>query len=153
MGKIDIAPLPERSGTGYPKPYDEPCRTRRWKQLALAGGLTQYGVNLVTLRPGEWSSQRHWHSREDEFVWIVSGELVLVTEAGEETVGPGAAAAFPAGKADGHHLVNRSSAEAVFLAIGTNFEDDRCHYPDIDLMLEPDGKGDFRFTRKSGEPY
>lgn len=150
---IDPAGLPERVGSGYPSPHEELCRGRRKRSLGDAGGLTQYGVNLVTLSPGAWSAQRHWHSAEDEFVWIVSGELVLVTDAGEETLQPGMAAAFPAGLEDGHHLVNRSTSDAVYLEVGSRDATDHCHYPDIDLHLEPDGHGDWRFTRKSGEPY
>jgi len=153
MTSIDPKGVPSRVGTGYPPPLDANCRRRSKRALGDAGGLTQYGVNLVTLPAGEWSAQRHWHSHEDEFVWIVSGELVLVTDAGEGVLGPGMAAAFPAGRADGHHLVNRSQADAVYLEVGSRRTEDHCHYPDVDLHLEPDGKGDWRFTRKSGEPY
>lgn len=150
---IDPATVRERVGNGYPSPYNEHCEGRRKRALGDAGGLTQYGVNLVTLGPGEWSAQRHWHSHEDEFAWIVSGELVLVTDAGEETLGPGMAAAFPAGCQDGHHLVNRSRADAIYLEVGSRSAMDHCNYPDIDLHLEPDGQGDFRFIHKDGRPY
>ncbi len=150
---IDPSKLTERVGNGYPAPYDQNCDRRRKRILGDVGGLTQYGVNLVTLPAGQMSAQRHWHSCEDEFVWIVSGELVLVTDAGEEVLGPGMAAAFPAGKADGHHLVNRSGADAVFLEVGSRSDSDHCNYPDIDLHLEPDGAGDHRFVRKDGTAY
>jgi len=150
---IDPARLPVRTGSGYPAPLDRPCSERHKRALGDAGGLGQYGVNLVTLPPGVWSAQRHWHSHEDEFVWIVSGELVLVTDAGEEMLTAGMAAAFPAGREDGHHLVNRSASDAVYLEVGSRHAADHCHYPDVDLHLEPDGRGEFRFTSKSGEPY
>jgi uncharacterized cupin superfamily protein len=150
---IDPKLLPERVGNGYPAPFHADCKDRRKRALGDAGGLSQYGVNLVTLPAGQWSAQRHWHSHEDEFVWIVSGELVLVTDAGEEVLGAGMAAAFPAGKADGHHLVNRSGKDAVYLEVGSRNAADHCHYPDIDLHLEPDGAGDVRFTHKDGKPW
>jgi len=150
---IDPKLLPERVGNGYPAPFQSSCEGRRKRALGDAGGLSQYGVNLVTLPPGQWSAQRHWHSHEDEFVWIVSGELVLVTDAGEEVLRPGMAAAFPAGKDDGHHLVNRSAMEAVYLEVGSRSAVDHCNYPDIDLHLEPDGAGDFRFTHKDGKSW
>jgi len=153
MTIIDPAGLPRREGSGYPAPYENPCVDRSKVALGDAGGLTQYGVNLVTLRPGAWSAQRHWHSHEDEFVWIVSGELVLVSDAGETVLTAGMAATSKAGVADGHHLVNRSDADAVYLEVGTRDPADVCSYPDVDLHLEPDGAGGHRFVTKSGEPY
>lgn len=153
MPKIDPADVAERVGNGYPDPYDENCDGRRKKALGDAGGLGQYGVNLVTLPPGQMSAQRHWHTQEDEFVWVLSGELVLVTDGGEEPLGPGMAAAFPAGESDGHHLINRGATDAVFLEVGSRREQDACYYPDIDLHLEPDGQGGHRFVHKDGTPY
>ena len=151
---IDPATLPVREGSGYPEPYDAECRGKRKTALGDPGGLTQYGVNLVTLPPGGWSSQRHWHSHEDEFVWVVSGRLILVSDAGEMPLTPGMAAAFRAGAADGHHLVNRSGADATYLEVGSRrTAEDTCHYPDIDLHLAPDGTKSRRFLHKSGEPY
>ncbi len=150
---INPADLPVRKGSGYPSPFEEPCMARAKVALGDAGGLTQYGVNLVTLQPGAWSAQRHWHSHEDEFVWIVSGELVLVSEAGETVLKPGMAATSRAGAADGHHLVNRSSSDAVYLEVGSRDPADVCSYPDIDLHLEPDGKDGHRFVTKSGTVY
>ncbi len=150
---IDPATLPVREGSGYPSPYEADCVARSKVALGDAGGLTQYGVNLVTLQPGAWSAQRHWHSHEDEFVWVVSGELVLVGESGETVLTPGMAATSKAGTADGHHLVNRSAADAVYLEVGTRDPRDVCSYPDIDLHLEPDGEGAHRFVHKSGERY
>ncbi len=150
---IDPAELAVRKGSGYPSPYEQPCAERSKVALGDAGGLAQYGVNLVTLHPGAWSAQRHWHSHEDELVWVVSGELVLVSDAGETVLAAGMAAAFPAGAEDGHHLVNRTDEDAVYLEIGGRDPDDICSYPDIDLHLAPDGQGGHRFYRKSGEAY
>ena len=151
MPKIDIDAAPTRFGTGYPPPYDAPCLERkRWK-LGDAAGLTQFGVNLQRLAPGVWSSQRHWHTAEDEFVWVVAGEVVLVTEAGEQTLRAGDCAGFAAGAADGHCLQNRSGAEAVILEVGSRRPDeDGCDYPDIDLMLKP---GETGYSHKDGTPY
>ena len=150
MPKIDIAVAPERKGSGYPAPFHEPCMNRTRKQLGDAGGLTQFGVNLLTLAPGAWSSQRHWHSSEDEFVYVLSGEVVLVTDQGEELLRAGDCAAFPKNDANGHQLVNKSKAVALCLEIGTRTRDDVCLYPDIDLKI--DAK-DNVFTHKNGTPY
>jgi uncharacterized cupin superfamily protein len=115
---LDPMTVAERKGSGYPKPYNEPCMARSKRALGDAAGLVSIGVNLVRLEPGAWSSQRHWHSRDDEFVYVLEGELALVTEAGEQTLTPGMAAGFPAGKADGHHLINRGRKTAVYLEVG-----------------------------------
>src|SRR3979409_1384594 len=119
MPKIDIDSAPTRFGAGYPPPYDEPCKARRRWQLGDAAGLTQFGVNLLRLPPGAWSSQRHWHSGEDEFVYIVSGEGMLVTDAGEEVLRAGDCAGFKANDGDGHQLQNRSGQDAIVLEIGS----------------------------------
>ena len=148
MPKIDLAMAPVRTGTRYPAPHDAPCRDRRRLQLGDAGGLTQFGVNLLTLKPGVWSSQRHWHLKEDEFVYIVSGEVVLITDAGEEVLRAGDCAGFPANDANGHHLVNRSDADATLLEVGTRSNGDSGVYPDIDMLFGPRG-----FTRKDGSSY
>ena len=150
MPKIDIETAPTRFGTGYPAPYDEPCRQRRRWQLGDAAGLTQFGVNLLRLAPGCWSAQRHWHSHEDEFVWVLEGELVLVTDAGEEVLRAGDCAAFKRGEADGHHLVNRSAHPAKVLEIGNSDPNDRCVYSDIDMVAEP---GDPGYRHRDGTPY
>ena len=150
MPKIDIAAVPERQGSGYPAPFHEPCMNRVRKALGDAGGLTQFGVNLLTLSPGAWSSQRHWHSAEDEFVYVLSGEVMLITDEGEAALHPGDCAAFPKNDRNGHQLVNRSNAVALCLEIGSRAKDDVCLYPDIDLMI--DAKDDV-FTRKDGTPY
>ena len=149
MPKIDASNVPERRGSGYPAPYAEAARGRIKQALGDAGGLSDFGVNLTRLPPGGWSSQRHWHTREDEFVYVLSGELVLVTDVGEQPLRAGECAAFPKAVADGHHLINRGSETAVYLEIGTRSADDACHYPDIDLYVE----GDHGFVHKGGTPY
>jgi uncharacterized cupin superfamily protein len=118
MPKIDIAAAPTKHGTGYPPPHDAPCLDRKRWRLGDAAGLTQFGVNLQRLAPGVWSSQRHWHTAEDEFVYVLEGEVVLVTEAGEQLLRAGDCAGFPAGEANGHHLQNRGDREAVLLEVG-----------------------------------
>ena len=148
MKKIDIATAPTRFGTGYPPPHDEPCRARKRWQLGEAAGLTQFGVNLLKLPPGAWSSQRHWHSHEDEFVYVLDGEVVLVTDAGEEVLRAGDSAGFKAGVKDGHCLQNRSDREATVLEVGSRDERDSGEYPDIDMIFTPDG-----FAHKNGTPY
>jgi uncharacterized cupin superfamily protein len=152
MRKIDPATAPKGQGTRYPAPYDEPCKARTWLRLGDAAGLSQFGVNLVALPPGVWSSQRHWHEKEDEFVYVLEGELVLVTDAGEETMRAGDCVGFKAGVHDGHHLQNRSDKPARFLAIGTRDEADWGEYSDIDMKFMPDrygGRGGY--TKKNGE--
>ena len=151
MPKIDIAAAPTRFGTGYPAPYDAPCRERkRWK-LGDAAGLTQFGVNLMRLPPGQWTSQRHWHTAEDEFVWVLEGEGVLVTNEGEQVLKAGDCAGFPAGEPNGHHIQNRSDRELVLLEVGSRRPaQDGCDYPDIDLVLD-EGSSDYR--RRDGSAY
>jgi uncharacterized cupin superfamily protein len=149
MPKIDIAKVFVRKGSGYPAPYNEPVAERLKQGVGDAGGLTDFGVNLTRLPPGAWSAQRHWHSHEDEFVFIVSGELVLVTDDGEDILRAGDCAAFPKAVANGHKLENRTAETATYLEIGTRAQDDACSYPDVDMHLDR-GKG---FTRKDGAPY
>jgi uncharacterized cupin superfamily protein len=154
MPKIDLASAPQGSGTRYPAPYDEPCKRRSWHRLGDAAGLTQFGVNLVRLEPGVWSSQRHWHSHEDEFVYVVDGEVVMVTDAGEETLRRGDSAGFKAGDRDGHHFQNRSGATVTLLVVGSRVDADHGEYPDIDLVfkaLRYSGGGGF--SHKDGTPY
>lgn len=136
----------------YPRPFNEPCRGREWRQLGDIVGLTQFGVNLVTLAPGAWSSQRHWHLNEDEFVYILEGEVVLVTDAGEQVLMPGMAAGFPCGARDGHHLINRSDRPIVFLEVGTRALTDEGDYPDIDMKFVARDQI-WRGYRKDGTPY
>ena len=149
---LDPADLPERTGSSYPAAFQAPVAERRKRVLGDALGLTQFGVNLVVLEPGAWSAQRHWHSAEDEFVYVVEGELALVTDQGERSLSAGMIAGFPAGRADGHHLVNRGDQPASYLEIGTRVPGDRVVYPDIDLFLEPRPGGRV-FTNWQGEDY
>ncbi len=137
MPKLDLSAIPVLRGTSYPPPHDGPVKARSSLELAAAAGLTQFGANLITLPPGTWSSQRHWHSDEDEFVYLVAGEAVLVTDSGRQTLGAGDCAAFKAGDRDGHHLINESDAEVVFLAVGGRSDQDVCTYSDIDMRLRP----------------
>jgi uncharacterized cupin superfamily protein len=149
--KIDINAAPTLKGSRYPSPYDQPCAERVRQVLGDAANLTQFGVNLLRLAPGSWSSQRHWHTDEDEFVFVVEGEVVLVTDAGEELLRRGDCAGFKAGEPDGHHLQNRSDREAVLLELGARRpENDQVFYSDIDLQLL---KGRAGYARKNGEPY
>ncbi len=149
---LDPAEVAVRRGSSYPEAFREPCRTRTKRVLGDALGLNNFGVNLVTLPPGAWSAQRHWHSHEDEFVYVVEGELTLITEDGEQALTPGRVAGFPAGTADGHHLVNKGATPATYLEIGDRNAEDVCTYPDIDLHLAPIPDGHV-FTNKKGEPY
>ena len=149
---LDPTLLPERRGSGYPEPFRTAVADRAKRALGDPFGLTQFGVNLVHLPPGCWSSQRHWHSHEDEFVMVVEGELVLVTDTGEQTMRPGMVAGFPAGRADGHHLINRSDQPATYLEIGSRSDADEVVYSDIDMELRLRG-GDHVFVRRNGEPY
>jgi uncharacterized cupin superfamily protein len=148
--KIDVGTAPRVEGSDYPPPYDLPCRERVRHALGEAAGLSQFGVNLQQLPPGGWSSQRHWHTAEDEFVWVVEGEVVLVTETGEEVLRVGDCAGFKAGVADGHHLQNRSNRPALILEIGSRRpEKDVVDYPDIDLRWSAATGA----AHKDGRPY
>jgi len=149
---IDPEKVPGREGSSYPGTFAEIAEGRIKRALGDALGLENFGVNLVALPPGCWSSQRHWHSQEDEFVYVLSGELTLVTEAGEQRLGPGQVAGFPAGVADGHHLINNGPETATYLEVGDRRADDEVVYPDVDLRLAPGPLGKV-FTRKSGDPY
>jgi uncharacterized cupin superfamily protein len=151
MPKIDRDAAPTRFGTGYPEPYAAPCAQRAKWRLGDAAGLTQFGVNLLRLPPGQWSAQRHWHHHEDEFVYVLEGEVVLVTDAGEETLTAGDCAGFKAGEADGHCLQNRTEQEAVLLEVGMRHAGgDSVDYPDIDLLLRP---GEKAWRRRDGTAY
>jgi uncharacterized cupin superfamily protein len=150
-GKIDVTAAESVAGSRYPAPYDRPCAERLRRRLGDVVGLTQFGVNLLRLPPGCWSSQRHWHTVEDEFVFVVAGEVVLVTDAGEEVLHSGDCAGFKAGVADGHHLQNRTDRDAVVLEIGTRHPaDDEAFYSDIDLHAL---KGCAGYAHRNGELY
>jgi uncharacterized cupin superfamily protein len=150
MKKIDLAEVPVGTGSNYPPPFDRPCAAQTYRRLARHAGLTLFGVNLTVIDPGGWSSQRHWHSHEDEFIWVVEGELTLVTDAGQELLRAGDCAAFRRGDPDGHHLVNKSSQPATVLEIGNSDPQDRCVYPDIDMVAEPGLDG---YSHRDGAPY
>jgi uncharacterized cupin superfamily protein len=146
--KIDPANAPVQKGSGYPAPFDKPVAARLRHKLGDAGGLTDFGVNMMLLPPGVWSSQRHWHSHEDELVYILEGEVVLVEDSGETVLRAGDCAAFRKGSANGHHLINRSTSVAKLLEIGSRSEQDACSYSDIDLHADDDG-----YRHKDGTPY
>jgi uncharacterized cupin superfamily protein len=154
MPKIDIAKVPVETKTTYPAPYDQPCRARETQRLGQAAGLTQFGVNLVRLAPGSWSTQRHWHAREDEFVQVLDGDVVLVTDQGEQIMHAGDSAGFKAGERNGHHLQNRSTGTVTLLVVGARDDEDWGEYSDIDMMFKPgrySGRGGY--THKDGTPY
>jgi uncharacterized cupin superfamily protein len=152
MPKIDIAKLPTDARTNYPAPFDRAVLSRERKRLGNAAGLGQFGVNLTTLKPGAASALRHWHQKEDELVYMLEGEVVLIEDDGETVLRPGDAAGFKADNPNGHHLVNRTNREARYLEIGTRSKHDRVEYPDVDMLMIRDDKG-ARYTHKNGEPY
>jgi len=150
MPKIDTATVPAQQGSGYPPPYDVPCAARTRRRLGEAGGLRDFGVNLMTLPPGGWSSQRHWHSHEDEFVYVLEGELTLIDDHGETLVRAGDCAAFPKATRNGHHFINRSDALAVYLEVGSRHPLDVTTCVDVDMLSS---NTDGRFVHKDGSPY
>ena len=149
MPKIDLDAIPQTNRTGYPEPYNQAVAGRWYRRLAPIAGLTEMGASHVILKPGAWSSQRHWHAEEDELLVMLSGEAVLVEGGGETLLRAGDIAAWPKGVADGHCLQNRTDTDCCFVAISAgDSENDRGDYPDIDMKFEPGG-----FTRKDGTPY
>ena len=150
MPKVDIATVPKRQGTGYPPQFNAMSKDRIRQRLGDAGGLKDFGINLMHLPPGNWSAQRHWHSHEDEFVYVLEGELTLVEDGGETTLHAGDCAAFPKNTGNGHHLINRSNAIAVYLEAGSRQPEDVTVCSDIDMM-STNAAG--RFTHKDGTPY
>jgi uncharacterized cupin superfamily protein len=152
MPKIDIDKLSVDVRTGYPPPYDRVVAGRQRKRLGSAAGLDQFGVNLTMLPPGAASALRHWHEQEDEFVFVVEGELMLVENEGETLLKAGEAAGFKANSKNGHQLVNRSDHPALYLEVGTRAKRERVEYPDADLLVVRDSSG-LHYTRKNGDPY
>src|ERR1700728_2910869 len=132
MPKIDIAKLPVETRSTYPEPFKRAVEGRSRKRLGNAASLDQFGVNLTTLKPGAASALRHWHEMEDEFVYMLEGELVLIEDGGETVLRAGDAAGFKANSGDGHCLVNKSNINAVYLEIGTRSKYERVDYPDVD---------------------
>lgn len=144
--------LAARTSTIYPPPFDKVTAGRTKRALGTPFGLTQFGVNLVHLAPGAATALRHWHRREDEFIYVLDGEVTLVTDEGESPLEPGMIAGFPAGVPNGHCLVNRGTREAVLLEVGTRSAEETACYPDHDLVMERSG-GSAQFTRSDGTPY
>ncbi|MCW2307080.1 cupin domain-containing protein [Rhodobium gokarnense] len=152
MPKVDIEAMEWQGGSSYPSPYRERVAGRVRKRLGDAGGLSQFGANLTRLDPGAMSALRHWHQVEDEFVFVVEGEVVLIEDDGETPMTAGDAATFKAGVANGHHFVNRSDRPALYLEVGTRSPTERANYPDDDLAgIKEDGR--FVFTRKDGSSF
>jgi uncharacterized cupin superfamily protein len=152
MPKIEIARAEVDRSTRYPGPLADPLHGREKCKLGDAIGLTQFGVNIATLPPGVWSSQRHWHANEDEFIYVLEGEIVLVEDGGEVVLKFGDAAGFKANSGNGHCLINRGNRTARYLEVGTRAANDKVTYPDVDMMLERDSSSR-RYLHKSGEPY
>lgn len=152
MPKIDIAQVPIETATRYPKPFDQMVQGRARQRLGNAVGLDQFGVNLCRLPPGAASSQRHWHKHEDEFVYVLDGEVVLIEDGGETVLKAGEAAAWKAGAPNGHCLINRSNGDAVILEVGTRAPAENAIYADIDMQVVREGTTS-RYLHKNGEPY
>ena len=148
MPKLELDNFPLTNATGYPPRYAGEVQERWYRRLGPASGLSQFGVSHVTLKPGAWSSQRHWHEGEDEFVVMLTGQAFLVDDEGEHVMNPGDCASFPAGETNGHVLQNRGPSDCLFIAIGRPSETD-CQYPDIDMHLVP-RQG---FRRKDGSEF
>lgn len=150
MPKIDIATVAEHKGTAYPPQFNVPCAERVRQRLGNAGNLTDFGVNLMRLPPGNWSSQRHWHSHEDEFIYVLEGELTLIEDGSETVLRAGDCAAFPKNTGNGHHMINKSDALAIYLEVGTRSPTDVTTCSDVDMMS---ASADGRFVHKDGTPY
>ena len=148
MPKLDLDSIPQSNATGYPAPFDAPVRGRWWRRLAPASGLTELGASQVVLKPGAWSSQRHWHDDEDELLVMIAGEAVLIEDEGRTVLRAGDICAWPKGVANGHHLVNESAADCVFVAISGGNPEGSGGYSDIDMLFRGDG-----YFRKDGTPY
>ncbi len=151
--RVDLSSVPIETGTNYPDEFKAAVNGRDRQRVGKAAGLKNLGVNLTTLTPGAQSALRHWHSAQDEFIYIVQGELVLVTNEGEQTLGPGAMAGFAAGVENAHHLINRSTAPAIYLEIGDKTLPEQAHYPDVDLVYKETIDSHGRFEHKDGKAY
>jgi uncharacterized cupin superfamily protein len=152
MPKIDIAKIPVETNTNYPDPFWQPIVGRQRQRLGNAVGLNQFGVNLTTLKPGAWSSQRHWHRNEDEFIYVIDGEITLVEDHSEIVLKPGDTAGWKAGSRVGHHLINKTKSDVRYIEVGTRSPIETAVYPDIDMRAEKDKSG-MRYVKKTGEPY
>lgn len=152
MPKVDIAKVPVKSGSFYPADFQAEHKGRHKQALGDAVGLTQFGVNISRIEPGQSSALRHWHENEDEFIYMLEGELVLIENDGESVLGPGDAAGFRAGSGNAHKLINRTDRDAIYFEIGTRAAFERVHYPDVDLVMERD-TGERRYRHRNGEPY
>jgi uncharacterized cupin superfamily protein len=154
MPTVHESQVREQIGTRYPAAFAEPCKARSVRRLGDAVGVTQFGANLVRLPPGTWSSQRHWHTHEDELVYVVSGEVVLVTDAGEETLRAGHCAWFRGGVPDGHCFQNRSGADVVLFVVGSRIPEDGGDYPGLDMVFRGNRyAGQGGFFHRDGRPY
>ena len=149
---INPQDIPDKKGSNYPAQLKSFVSGRSKKRLGDAAGLQNFGVNLVKIEPESCSSIRHWHAKQDEFIYILEGEVTLVTNAGEQTLKAGMAAGFPAGVADGHHLINRSNSVVIYLEIGDRTPEEEVNYPDVDLMAKHSSNG-WVFTHKDGSLY
>ncbi|MBX9796672.1 cupin domain-containing protein [Sphingomonas sp.] len=148
MPKLDLASIPQSNATGYPPPFDAAVAGRWWRRLAPAGGLTAFGASHVVLKPGAWSSQRHWHNGEDELLVMIAGEAVLVEDGGETLLRAGDIASFAMGAGNGHHLINRSAADCAFVVVSAGDRAAGGGYSDIDMLFTADA-----YTHKDGTPY
>jgi uncharacterized cupin superfamily protein len=146
--KLDLDAIPQSNATGYPAPFDAPVEGRWWRRLAPAGGLTAMGASHVVLKPGAWSSQRHWHDEEDELLVMLSGEAVLVEDGGRTVLRAGDVCTWPKGVKDGHHLINESQADCSFVAVGAGNQQGSGAYSDIDMTFAGDG-----YFHRDGKPY
>jgi uncharacterized cupin superfamily protein len=150
---VVVKDLPLKTGSGYPAPHAEKVKGRsRYAGLGDLFGLDQFGVNVVTLAPGSWSSQRHWHAEEDEFIYVLKGEVVLADDAGDHVLTEGMCAGFKAGNGNGHHLKNESAEPAVYIEVGSRKPKDHVTYSDIDMLAIKDG-GPWRFVKKDGSGF
>lgn len=148
MPKVDLDRVEPSNATGYPDPFHQQVQGRWWKRIAPLAGLTELGASHVTLEPGAWSSQRHWHKGEDELLIMLGGSATLVEDDGETGLQAGDIVAWAKGVANGHHLINRSDAPCTFVAISAG-PDTGGDYPDLDMVWTEDG----RFTRRDGTEY